>query len=51
MIELLIAVLKLVGLVNWADKLIAQREAKKQAQAVAAAPETKQDEINYFDGE
>lgn len=48
MIDIIIAVLKLIGLGNWLNKFITVRQAKKQAQETADAPQTIKEEEDYF---
>lgn len=47
-INIITAILKLLGFVNAAEKLLAVKAAKKQAQEVADAPQTIKEEQDYF---
>lgn len=47
-IDIIVQLLKLVGLLKWADQLIVAREQKQQAQDIANVPTNKQETADYF---
>lgn len=45
-LSIITAILRLIGLAQWANSLLASYEARKQSQEVANAPRTKQELID-----